>query len=195
MSTNCLITVANFGHLHVRATRVVHGMSVVAYASEGQSRTSKAFYSSKRTSGSFELRLIFSKNHTYRVVCDWLERYSRWAADPATDASPVRVVIPVRNFDKTGILKSGVTFGDDVTDVTKSVDLAFVGSRDPYELDSPVLSQFALGERTDDPALPYFYPAARQLSGRSTGWDTLYDRHGGNTDAAEQAFLRERMRG
>lgn len=195
MSTNCTISVARFGHLHVRATRVVHGMSIVAYAPEGQSRRGKTFYSSKRTSGSFDIRLVFSKYAIYETVCDWLERYGRWATDPNTIAAPCRVTVPARNFDMTGVLKGGVTFGDAVGTVVHAVDLAFVGSRDPLEFDSPILSTFERGRRTDDPALPHFYPAGTQLTGRTDGWDTLYDRHGGDQHAMEQAFMRQRRQG
>jgi hypothetical protein len=189
VTTNCLISVANFGHLNVRAISVSHGISVVAYAGEGTARRSKSFYPSKRTSGSFELELIFAKRDTYKVVCDWLERYCRWASDPNTNASACRVVIPNRDFDKTAVLKGGITFGDDVKVVAHRVMLSFVGSRDPISLSDPIVSIYQPPADTSDPSLPYFYPAGPQLSGSQSGWDLLYDIHEGDQDALEQAIL------
>lgn len=176
MTTNCVISIANFGRARVRATRVVTGMSVVAYASESQSRTGAAFYPSKRTSGSFELTLVFAQDRSYRRVCEWLERYSRWSANPKTPASAARVMIPARKFDMVGVIRSGIEYGDAVSDVTHSVTMSFVGARDPLDLRDPAISRFRMGRNRKDKALPYFYPAGRQLRGDAYGsdfdWDT-----------------------
>ena len=176
MTANCTISIANFGRARVRALRVVHGMSVVAYAGEDQSRAGNAFYPSKRTSGSFELTLVFSRDQGYREIMEWLQRYQRWAGNPKTKATACRVTIPSRHFDKIGVLESGVTFGDDVRDVTHKVTLAFAGSSDPLDFkgNQSVVSQFKKA-RSKDPALPYFYPGGQQLKGKSMGWDTIYD--------------------
>ena len=174
MTTNCTISIANFGRARVRATRVVHGMSVVAYAGEDQSRAGKAFYPSKRTSGSFELTLVFSRDKGYRQVMEWLQRYQRWAGNPKTQANPCRVLIPSRDFDKIGVLESGVTFGDDVRDITHKVTLAFAGASDPIDFKNSVVSKYVRA-KSKDPSLPYFYPAGSQLKGTASGWDMIYD--------------------
>lgn len=174
MTTNCTISIANFGRARVRATRVTHGMSVIAYAGEAESRAGKAIYLSKRTSGSFELSLVFARDDRYRQVMEWLQRYQRWAGNPKTKAGACRVTIPSRNFDKVGILESGVTFGDQVDAVTHKVTLGFVGSSDPIGFKNDTVSKFALPKH-QDPSLPYFYPAGRQLKGDQMGWDTIYD--------------------
>lgn len=174
MTTNCTISIANFGRARVRATRVVHGMSVVAYAGEDQSRAGKAFYPSKRTSGSFELTLVFARDRGYKQVMEWLQRYQRWAGNPRTKANPCRVTIPSRNFDKVGVLESGVEFGDNVQAVTHTVTLGFVGSSDPINFKSDIVSRFRL-PKYKDPALPYLYPGGEQLKGGEYGWDTVYD--------------------
>lgn len=173
---NCRLSVANYGQVAVRATRVVHGMSIVSYGGEPQSRNGKAFYSSKRTSGSFDLQLIFSSHRRYRQVAEWLERYGRWVANPGTDASPMRVTIPSRNFDKTAALTTGVTFGDVAIGITYTMNLAFMGSRDPLDLSSRHLSTFAVPD-SDDPALPHLYPGGTQTSGDvNESWDNaVYD--------------------
>ena len=174
MTNNCVISIPNFGKARVRATRVVHGMSVVAYAGEDESRAGKAFYPSKRTSGSFELTLKFARDKGYREVMEWLQRYQRWAGNPKTQASACRVVIPSRNFDKIGILETGVTFGDEVQSVTHTVTLGFVGSSDPRNFDNKGLVSVFKKPKDNDPALDYFYPV-KQLKGNQTGWDTVYD--------------------
>lgn len=172
---NCLISIADYGAHRVKATRVTHGMSVVAYSGEGVSRRGRAFYPSKRTSGSFELDLVFTTYGGYRKIANWLERYSRWASNPKSLATPVRVVIPSRNFDKVGVLEEGLTFGDVVAATSYTMTLAFVGSRDPMEMNGRNLSMFRLPKNIDDPALPYLYPAGTQLKVGETGFDTIYD--------------------
>ena len=187
MTTNCVLSIPEFGRITVRALNVTHGMNIVAYAGEGQSRKGKAFYSSKRTSGSFELSLIFAKYESYHAVCQWLELYSRWMSDPTTPTIPCRVMIPARNFDKTGVLEDGITFGTAVGDVTYTIQLAFIGSRDPIEMNDVTVSNFTLGARRDDPALPYFYPAGTQLKGSTGGLDDLYDRFDVATGNGDQS--------
>jgi hypothetical protein len=190
--TNCTLSIAQYGYARVRADRAVFGMSVVAYAPNGQSRTGATFYPSKRTSGSFELTLTFAKDSSYRRICEWLERYSVWAANPRTVASPCRVLIPSRNFDMTGVIKDGITYGDEVGAITHSVTLSFVGARDPMELrNNSAISRFRLGKNpANDPAPPYFYPAGTQLKGDVRGWDTVYDTPNGSDDTPDDLFDR-----
>ena len=176
MAANCTVSIAGHGKKAVRATRVVHGMSVVAYASEGQSRARKTFYSSKRTSGSFELTLTFATHAGYTAFNEWLERYARQSANPRAVPAPVRVIIPSRNFDKVGALSGGVTYGDEIDATSYQITLSFVGSRDPLDLGVKTnLSQFQM-PKSKDLALPYLYPGGKQLGGKERGWDAEFER-------------------
>lgn len=173
---NCLITIAQFGKVRVKAERVTHGMSIVEYSSSGQTRRYRAFYPSKRTSGSFELDLVFTTFRGYKKFAEWLERYSRHASNPRTATNAARVVIPSRKFDKVGVLESGITYGDRVGATSYRMQLAFVGSRSPVEVSNQTASRFVLpAAKKKDKALPYLYPAGTQLSGNDRGEDTIWD--------------------
>lgn len=173
-SANCTISIPGFGAIRVKATRVTHGMSVIQYNVGGEGRNVGAFYASKRTSGSFELDLVFGTYWGYERVMLWLQSYMYWAGNPKTFATPVRVTIPSRNFDKTGALEAGVSFGDKVGEVTYKATLEFVGARDPLEMAGTYVSQYALPDNSD-PSLPYFNPSGDELKGQQNGWDTAYD--------------------
>ena len=173
-NANCTISIANFGAVRVKAMRATHGMSVVAYNGGGQSRHGEAFYPSKRTSGSFELVLKFSSYEGYERVGVWLQRYMIWAGNPKALATPVRVQIPSRDFDKIGALEKGPSFGDQVAATSYEMNLGFVGARDPMAMGGTYVSRFQR-PKVKDPAAEYFYPAGTQLSGQQNGWDTAYD--------------------
>lgn len=184
---NCTISIPDFGAVRVKALRVVHGMSVVSYSAGGESRHGEAFYSSKRTSGSFELTIQFGSYGGYHRVAQWLKRYMIWAGNPKALATPVRVQIPNRDFDKTGALESGVSFGDRVAATSYQMELAFVGARDPLEMGGDYVSKF-VKPKVRDTAVPFFYPGWVQLSGLQNGWDTFYDVHENDDEADDLPF-------
>lgn len=170
---NCLLSIEGYGERRVKAIRVSHGISIINFGNdESKSRRGKHFLTYRRTSGSFDLRLIFSTYDEYADLMDWLKRYVIRNQSQHRAPKPVRVIIPARNFDKIGTLEGGLTFGDKALGVTYSVDLKFMGSSDPLDLkDDKILSIFELPKDTSDPALPYLYPAGSQLTGVEVGDD------------------------
>lgn len=179
MSANCLLTIPRYGYARVRATQVAYGMEIVSYAADGESRSGATFYPAKRTDSDFDLTLIFSSRPNYVRINQWLQRYVDWASNPSSVASPVRVTIPDRKFDMTGVLKGGIAFGARVGAITHGMTLSFVGARSSVKLDSGAISTFS-GPRnaSNDPALTYLYPPG-QLKGSEYGWDYVYDEPAG----------------
>lgn len=195
-NANCLISIAGDtkhpnagfpgGVIRVKATRVTHGMSIVEYSTSGDSRRYSAFYPSKMTSGSFELDVIFSSHRGYEATAKWLQQYSRWVSNANTPTNPVRVIIPDRDFDKTGILETGLTFGDTIG-TSYRMTLSFVGSKDPVEMIGKNFSTFLIpGPARKDAALPYLYPAGNPLKADEFGQDLFAIKPGyGLNDGAE----------
>lgn len=126
---NCLISIPGFGDRLVWCLRIDHGVNVIPTA-EGESRMSKSFHTRHRTSGSFSIITAFRSWEAYDNFMEWLEGYLRWMADPNTDPSPARVIVPSRNFDKVAIPQS-VARGEKVGTVLYRLTLDFQGARDP----------------------------------------------------------------
>lgn len=174
---NCVMSASGWGAIYVKVLTIGHGISIVANSST--QRFSRALYVEKRSSGSFGLVLVCSSPAEHKALGDWIMGYGRLAADPDGQVGSVRVVCPVREFDKVAIPDS-VTFGDTYDQITYPVSINFVGSRDPVPYTADFVSSFSMP--SGDPDLPYYYPAGHQLSGDV---DTLYDQT--NVDRANRA--------
>lgn len=155
---NCTLSVDRFGSVNVIAETVSHGISLISYgAGAGETRMFQSFYTSKRTSGSFDLGLVFPSYEDYERVMKWIERYGRWASNPHAIPSPMRVQIPSRNFNKTGIPETGITYGDKAGSVTYRVTLAFMGASSVLEHDDESISRVLKDVSTSE--LVHLYPA------------------------------------
>lgn len=176
MKTNCLLSIPHYGYARVRATTVAYGMDIISYAPDGESRSGSTFYPAKRADSDFDLTVIFTSAARYAQVNKWLERYVDWAANPNTAASPVRVTIPQRNFDMTGVIKDGISYGRKVADVSYGMTLSFVGARSPIDLKARSVSTYSAARAGGkDAALRYFTPSGTQLKSTASGWDYVYD--------------------
>jgi hypothetical protein len=164
------------GSFRVRARGVAYGISVIY--DEGAGRNFRAFYATRRTSSAFFLSVVFSDRDTYQAFGDWLVNWGGRAADPSPNP-PVqpylRVTIPAIGFDKSGVLTSGVTFGESAGDITRSMMLQFLGARDVGVDVTLVHSSFKNVDREVSAEVPYFYPAGIQLSGSQKGDDAIYE--------------------
>lgn len=175
MKTNCLLTVPHYGYARVRATQVAHGMDVIAYAQDGESRAGSTFYPAKRADSDFDLTMIFTSANRYSAINRWLQGYVDWAASPDNVASPMRVVVAKRSFDMTGVLKGGITFGRQVGSASYGMTLSFVGARSPIDLKAQSVSTYSKARAGGDKALVYFNPSGTQLKNSAYGWDYIYD--------------------
>jgi hypothetical protein len=170
---NCVISVPNFGSIKLVVIRLVFGLNIFTFGAGGEieSRTAKQFHTSHRTSGSFDITMVFNSWPRYDEAMKWFERYIQWAADPNTDASPARVVVPSRRFDRTAVLEGGLTFGDQAGKVVYLVELSFKGARDPVTniKSSDLLAKFVPAEESE---LVRLLPASYGRSGRNS-WDAV----------------------
>lgn len=185
--TGCAMLVPGYGILRLHAQAVAFGISIVA--NESESRHRKAMYVTAKTSGSFNLSLAFYTHHEYaefgRIMLHYGNNLTRGIV-----GSPCRVMIPSlldsktgKPFDRNGIPRSGVPFGERVGELVPKVTLSFIGTSDPYSpvgvrdvgLVSNVIGREYLGAIKKDPMAAYYYPSGSQLSGSNYGVDTLYD--------------------
>lgn len=174
---NAYLSAKNFGWVHVRVVQINHGMRVVAQ--ESIARRHRVFYPMKETSGAFAITMIFSDHVEYQKFGQWMAEYARRIASPNTKKArvgPMRVTVPVRNFDKTGVPSGSIEFGQNVRAASYTMSIQFEGTRD--SIDATRASTFVLPRRSiikRNPEIPHFYPAGRQLSGDRYGKDYLYD--------------------
>lgn len=173
----CYLSAQGVSSFRARARGVAYGIRLIY--DEGNARNFRAFYVTKRTSGSFALSVMFSNVADYQAFGDWLQHWGGLAAEPVPSqrVQPfLRVTIPAINFDKSGVPTEGVTFGSTAGEVVKEMMIHFIGARDV------IGGTVNLGESTFknvdlevSPELPYFYPAGLQLKGDEKGEDTIYE--------------------
>lgn len=174
---NGMIAIKGYGEYRVIITEINHGMSIVA--TDSKSRHGNAFYPTKRTSGSFDIALLFLSHEDRHRFCNWVVWYLRHKADPDASAryGEMAVICPKFNFFKTGLPDTPLPYGDSVGRITYPVRMSFIGTNDPLDpQQNPyVVSQFIPSTNPEnDPALPYFTPGDKQLAGDAYGKD-LYD--------------------
>lgn len=134
---NCLISIPDYGKATVWVETLTHGLSIFnlgGRTESDQSRTRRHFFTTHRSSGGFIIEIIFSSHRAQEKFHNWIEGYSRGAADPSMDTPPARVVIPSRNFDKLGVLESAISYGDEVGKVLYKTTLEFMGGSEPVDL-------------------------------------------------------------
>lgn len=153
---NCLISIPDYGKAAVQVETLIHGLSIFNLGGREvntqESRTGRHFFTTHRSSGGFTIEIIFTSHPAQENFHQWMEKYTRWAADPTTDASPARVVIPRRNFDKLGVLDGVISYGDQFGKVLYKTSLKFMGGSDPVDLSGEgvnLLSMVNEGENSE----------------------------------------------
>ncbi len=149
---NCLISIPSYGKTYVWVESIVHGLNIFTFGPENsqESRTRRQFFTSHRTSGSFTLDLIFTSHDSREQFLSWLEGYARWAGNPSTNSTSVRVVVPSRGFDKMGVLDGALAYGDEVGKVLYQTRIGFMGGRDPLDLDTQAGLSTFIGYQEDE---------------------------------------------
>jgi len=167
---NATMTVAGYGTRSVILESIGHGMSVVADSAEA--RNHKAFYTTKVTSGSFDLGIAFTSYAKYNSWVSWMREYLRRLANG--QLGPMRVQMPKLGFDKIGVPSTSILFGDARRNVIYRADITFIGTSDPTETSThnATISQFRLGSK-DALVAPFFYPGGTQKAAGEGG--DLYD--------------------
>lgn len=162
---NCTLSVPRFGQRNVIAERVSHGLNVIPYAGEGESRNRRTLYTSKRSSGSFDLDLVFPSYEDYESTMKWLTRFGKWVSNPYGVPAAMRVTIPSRKFDKNGILEGGITFGDQVGSFVYRVNLAFMGASGAMDHTSEDSGDISWVDRKGDEKVARLYPSNSLIGG------------------------------
>lgn len=151
-------TVPGYGTRRAVVSRLATGVSIPVFGSHvgGETRHSRAFYVRVVTSGSFEVEVVHRGWRERDAFVDWLVGYARLVSDDqAAKVHAMRVVVPAREFDKSGILHQGMPRGDTIREVVRRTELTFVGASNLVEYDSPYLSRF---EAPDTRQSPHFFP-------------------------------------
>jgi hypothetical protein len=163
----------NYGSRYLRVVSVSYGINIAA--DEAETKFGGAFYPRRVDSASFTLNIIFTSEQERAKFGRWLVRYGRRISSPSNPYGPMRVIIPLRRFDRLAVPTTGIKFGDRRDQVTYPMMIPFRGARDPLSLDSEAISTFHLNKKARRTEARHFYPAADQLTGNKKGVDSLYD--------------------
>jgi hypothetical protein len=173
---NGWISVNGYGSRLVTVLSVAHGMEVVG--EEARARRHRDFYPHYVSRGSVRVVVWFRDQPEADAFAKWLWTYSLRLADPSQQLGPARVLVPGFAFDRTGVIESGLVFGDDQGNPgTVAMALVFSGTADAASFVNPEVSRFTAAAK-DQAASKYFYPEGTQQSG-DEGLDAIYrDRYG-----------------
>lgn len=166
---NTILSVKGYGRQSVVLTKISFGLAMNVSDTD-MSRNGRMFKTYKVTSGTMTVDLVFNSHARHEAFMKWLQGHVRRSANPELSIQPIRILCPVRDIDKLAFLKSGITFGDKAGQASYPAQLAFSMVSDKSMLGERDRSIFQLPE-SDDPALPYLYPAGSQLFGGATGRD------------------------
>lgn len=170
--SNCFLSAGGHGDYEVTVTTISHGISIAAGAPD-QARNHRAYYFSRRTSGSFTLGLVFTSQKAYGDFGAWLQAYGSKVSAPGVKVGAMRVSIPSREFERVAVPVSGTTYGEQVGQVSYPMSLRFDGGRDSEDFSSPAISQFVAPIFNQEESA-FFYPGGTQLSGAGSKEDALY---------------------
>lgn len=152
-----------------RVLELGHGSLMVA--DEAQARTRRAYYPHRLSAAPFTLKMII-KGYNERVAfSNFLNDYASRILDPALSVTfpTMYVSMPVRDFVRWGVPKTGIEWGDHVGSMVWNPVVTFETHIDQSIGDTATTatSAFVLASSATDraPELKYFYPAGIQLSG------------------------------
>lgn len=129
---NCLFSVANYGGVLVNATRIQHGVTILAV--EASARHHRTFLPWKQTSGSCQITIKHSSKTDYVQFNEWMKVYAESISSPDGAYGAMRVYIPVIKFDRMCIPSGGIKFGRTFSDFVWTQTISFMGASDPIDL-------------------------------------------------------------
>jgi hypothetical protein len=173
----------------VRVGQLDHGSRMVA--DEATSRTRRAYYPHRLSAAPFTLTVIL-KGYNERVLfSNYLNDYVSRALDPSSGGPfpQMTVMVPVRNFLRTGVPLTGIEWGTKVGAIVWQPKVKFETTYDKSigDATNPGRSQFVLNATATRkaPELKYFYPSGVQLSGDQVPPSGDYTRQVGPQDIAD----------
>lgn len=177
----------------LRCVKLAHGVTMVA--TEGKSRTGRAFYPHQRTSAQFMLtfallgRRSVTEHAEYERFNVWLREYMRTLLDLEIDNPPAMLIeISTRRFRRQGVPLGPVTFGEHVGSMVWYQTVTFETTFEPNDTKFKQ-STFDFNGTDKDRNARFFYPRSPQLSGNQK--PVTYDgvNVAPNTVAVEPAAL------
>lgn len=151
---------------NARVSQIDHGSQMVA--DEAQARTRRAYYPHRLSASPFTLTVTISGYNERVAFSNFLYDYASRVLDPnlSVDYPSMYVSVPSRNFQRRGVPKTGIEWGDHVGSMVWTPQVQFETHIDTSIGDTATVasSQFVL-EQGAAPELKYFFPAGVQLAG------------------------------
>ena len=161
-ANNGAIAIPGYGTKPLVVETVEHGLVIMA--EESASRMRRTYYQQRTYTDSFDIAVACLSYAHYAELASWLQGYGKRLADIGGNLGPARVTVPSRQFDKVGVLTSGVTFGDSRPSVVYRMRLTFIAAGDLQS----VASNFKLPSG-DTFVAPFYYPAGTQNNANGGG--------------------------
>lgn len=166
---NALLGVQGMGVWPLFVEEIEHGIEITG--TSDASRNDRTFYPRLVNAGTFSISIVFPSWDDYNNFSGWMIYYGRRLGQGGL--SRMRVVCPVRRFDKLGVPNTDITFGDRQDIAAFRLKVGFIGA-DNYnnKMTSVVIP-------SEDTATQFFYPSGTQLNGqKSAPDDSLYGNPG-----------------
>jgi hypothetical protein len=141
---NGILTYASGGANFKAAVRITDASyTYQLQSSESQSRLYRAFYPHRRSLGQFTLTVECIGYKEYKLFQTWMTNYTTTllnaAWSNAGSTTLINAKMASRNFNKTGILVSGLGDGDHVGAMTYDCDLVFMTLEDANDPTTSIL--------------------------------------------------------
>lgn len=174
---NGLFIAPGFGLMPIPVVRLEHGIDLDSDAQEVHAREKQTRYTTRVNIDSFGVTLRYADREEYLRMTFWLTLWGAQLISQSSKMLPIRVVVPSLRFDKTGIPRGAIPFGESYTDSMYSLPITFEGTSSPItagaQPGSGWWAKFVL-PTNDRQVSEQFYPAGVQLGG-ATDEDSLYN--------------------
>jgi hypothetical protein len=165
-AANTVLAYTHQGVAYQAALRCVKlGINYGLNAEESHSRQTKAFYPHRRHQGSFTLTFAHMHWSEYNAAMSWFAQFAVNALAMAANdpAIYIDVSMPSRDFVRSGIPTTGMTFGDHTASMVFNPAITFISARDSSDPQAGIVSsnQVSRWSGSSDPfPTAYFYPGS-----------------------------------
>ena len=129
LPANSWFGATGYGNAGYCVIHVAYGVEAVYQLSE--SARQRTAYFRNVTDDNFVVTIEFDSWDDYQAAASWFQGYAQQAADPNnTSVSAMAVIVPSMNFAQLGIPVTGVSFGDQVGEITYVMSIEFTGASD-----------------------------------------------------------------
>jgi hypothetical protein len=129
MAKNSLFIASGYGSAQFFVAHLGYGVETVYQQAE--SSTERTVYFRNVVDDNFVVTIDFASWEDYTAGANWFETYMRLAGDPDSNAvSPMIVSVPLRGFLRVGVPEQGISFGDVVGQIVRTMTISFTGTAD-----------------------------------------------------------------